>query len=91
VTRELPTPHELRCWPEPFAAIVAGRKRFEWRYNDRDYRVGDLLLLREFSPDTDSYTGRQSLQLVTYVLYKDFGMPAGYVCMSIDPVPQAPP
>jgi len=32
--------HELKTWPEPFAGILAGRKRYEIRKNDRGYAVG---------------------------------------------------
>ena len=39
--------HELKCHPHFFAAIAAGKKTFEIRRNDRDYRVGDVLDLRD--------------------------------------------
>ena len=42
--------HELKIWPEPFAAVRDGRKRYEVRRNDRDYRVGDVLVLNEYIP-----------------------------------------
>lgn len=51
--------HRLKCWPEFFAAIVAGTKTFEIRENDRDYKVGDALTLAEFIPhETCGGTGR---------------------------------
>lgn len=79
--------HALKCWPEPYQAMVDGRKRFEFRYNDRDYRVGDVLSLREYKPSTDEYTGREISMQVSYVLTKDYGIPSGYVVMSLEPVP----
>lgn len=42
--------HELKCWPESFEAIATGVKTFEIRKDDRGYRVGDYLLLREWKP-----------------------------------------
>ncbi|ANL35319.1 DUF3850 domain-containing protein [Rhizobium phaseoli] len=51
------TEHILKCWPDEFQAIRAGRKPFEYRKNDRDYKVGDTLLLREFDPAGGFYTG----------------------------------
>lgn len=42
--------HELKCWSESFVGIVDGKKRFEYRKDDRQYEVGDLLQLKEFVP-----------------------------------------
>lgn len=47
-----PITHVLKCHPAPFAASIAGVKPYEVRYLlDRDFRVGDDLLLREWNPD----------------------------------------
>jgi hypothetical protein len=42
--------HELKCWPEFFQAILDDRMRFNLRRDDRDFRVGDRLLLKEWDP-----------------------------------------
>ena len=42
--------HSLKCWPEFFHQTFHGRKRFELRRNDRDFKVGDELLLKEWDP-----------------------------------------
>jgi hypothetical protein len=42
--------HELKTWTEFFQAVKSGAKTFEIRENDRDYKVGDVLWLREFLP-----------------------------------------
>ncbi len=46
-----PMDHDLKCWPDPFAEVKAGNKKFEWRYNDRDYAEGDRVTLYEYDPD----------------------------------------
>lgn len=45
-----PQQHKLKCWPEFFIVVQGGLKNFEIRKNDRDYKVGDELVLQEFSP-----------------------------------------
>ena len=40
--------HSLKILPEHFNAVVSGNKKSEIRYNDRNYRVGDILSLREW-------------------------------------------
>jgi len=35
------------------------------RAGDRDFRVGDLMLLREFGPEADAYTGREQTVQIT--------------------------
>jgi hypothetical protein len=42
--------HELKTWPECFQAIKRGQKTFDIRENDRNFQVGDILVLREFKP-----------------------------------------
>lgn len=75
--------HELKTWPEPFAAIVDGRKTFEYRKSDRAFEVGDLLELREYDPETEDYTGAWVLARITYIMPGgQFGIPEGYCVMS---------
>lgn len=79
--------YELKTWPREFEAAADGRKRFEYRRNDRDFRVGDVLLLREWSPLSVDYTGAQMAVRVTFILFgPDHGVPDGFVVMSIDTV-----
>ena len=49
--------HELKILPEYFGAVSLREKTFEIRKNDRDYHVGDTLVLKEW--DGEKYTGRQ--------------------------------
>jgi hypothetical protein len=79
--------HDLKCWTIPFAATESGKKRFEFRKNDRGYEVGDTLVLRLWDPSTGSYRPYiHALELhlhVTYIAHgPDFGIPEGYCIMS---------
>jgi hypothetical protein len=49
--------HHVKSWPQYFKPIKAGFRTHELRRNDRDYNVGDLMVLEEFDPATKGYTG----------------------------------
>jgi hypothetical protein len=78
--------HELKTWPGPFQAVRDRVKRFEWRLNDRDFAVGDTLVLREWDQRARRYTGEAEAHRVTYILTEGFGIPDGYCVMSIEPL-----
>jgi hypothetical protein len=66
--------HELKTWPKYFAAVRSGQKRFEIRRNDREFAVGDILVLREFDPESDTYTGQAEERQITFLLSEeDYG------------------
>lgn len=58
---------ELKIWPEPFKAILNGRKRYEVRKTDRDFRIGNIIMLREFLPKKEQYSGEFFLGKITYI------------------------
>lgn len=64
--------HFLKCYPGYFNAIVSGNKTFEVRLNDRDFEVGDILILMEYMENSidpiASYSGRAVARKVSYML-----------------------
>lgn len=74
--------HELKILSEYYNQIQLYNKTFEIRKNDRDYRVGDKLLLKEW--DGTSYTGREKQVDVIYILNNVEGLVPGDVIMAID-------
>lgn len=60
--------HELKCWPDFFTPIADGSKTFDLRYNDRRFKVGDKLHLREYDDRKGTYTGREVTRRITYIL-----------------------
>ncbi|WP_224219333.1 DUF3850 domain-containing protein, partial [Streptococcus agalactiae] len=59
-----------------------GTKTFECRYNDRDFKVGDELLLREYDPQK-GYTYRCIVRKITYILSDFIGLKDGYVILGV--------
>lgn len=76
--------HELKIWEEYFEEVFMGRKTFEIRRNDRDFKKGDTLILQEWDRHKETLTGRKLARNVTYVFEGgSFGVEKGFVVMSI--------
>lgn len=87
--------HKLKIWPEYYNEILTGKKTFEIRKTDKDYKVGDTLYLQEYNPKAKTenrdwgYTGNEMQVEVTYILTDDnpFINIDGFVIMSIAHLP----
>ena len=71
--------HNLKIAPEFFKDVVNGSKMFEVRFNDRGFKVGDILILEEF--DDKGYTGKLIACEITYVLDDIRYCKKGYVVL----------
>lgn len=96
-----PMVHDLKCWPDPFEAMLDGSKPYEIRRADRDYRVGDTLWLREWNPCDDytgpndgvrklimphGYSGREVRREITYITEGgEWGLPADLCVLGLSP------
>ena len=88
-TRVVATTHELKIAPEHFEEQSAGTKLFELRADDRGFKAGDSLRLREYA--NDSYTSREVTRLVVGLLRgPTLGLSEGWVILSTAPQWQAP-
>ena len=75
--------HELKIMPEYFQAVWNGSKTFEVRRNDRDYQVGDMLVLLEWDTEKNEWTGSGVCKRVTYILDAPEFVKEGYVIMGL--------
>jgi len=76
--------HKLKTRPEYFQAVKEGRKPFELRKADRPYSVGDTLLLQEYDPEKQEYTGDFLHAEVIYRLDDTrFGLQEGYCILGL--------
>jgi len=84
--------HELKTDPIPFEAAIQGNKPFELRLNDRDYQVGDIVILNEtqFSCEEMAegsplvFTGRSLKRIITDVR-EGYGLKDGYCVLGLKP------
>lgn len=75
------TEHNLKTWPEYWQAVRDGTKTFEIRQNDRGFKAGDRLILQEWEPGREAYTGRYLAVEVTYIT--TFQQKTGFVVLGI--------
>ena len=59
--------HELKCWPRYFERLLDGTKTFEVRKDDRGFKTGDVLWLREWEPGGRGFTGRSLSKRVVFI------------------------
>ena len=72
------TVHRLKIYPEYFSEVKKRNKNFELRKDDRNFKVGDKVVLSEF--DGNCYTGDGVTRTIKYVLRncKEWGLEDGY-------------
>lgn len=62
-----PEIHRVKSWVHLFQAFVRGEKMHDLRILDRDYQVGDILVLCEYDKQQEEYTGREAEAEITYI------------------------
>jgi hypothetical protein len=83
--------HPLKTDPEVFEAVLIGLKKYEIRFNDRGFRVGDELCLSETKFTGEEmkagkplvYTSRTVNKTISHILHGPiYGLKEGWVIMS---------
>jgi len=73
--------HELKTVNPFFTDIWNGIKSFEVRLNDRNFKVGDSILLKEYS--LNGYESREILCKIIYFFSGHLMLKKGYVVLGI--------
>lgn len=73
--------HYIRLAATYYDDVATGKKSFELRKNDRDYKTGDILEMNEFTEGRN--TGRVIRCRVTYMLEGYTGLTDGYCILGI--------
>ncbi len=73
--------HNLKIDPRFFSQAVTERKAFEVRKNNRNFKTGDIVILKEYY--NGFFTGNECKFFIGFIL-KDFpGLEDGYICFSL--------
>lgn len=77
--------HELKILRKYFLDIMYEHKTFEIRKNDRDFHVGDKLILKEWNPYQSRYTGNYTEATVDYIHHGngEYGLAEGYCVLAL--------
>ena len=84
------TIHKLKLSADYYDDSASGVKTFEIRKNDRNFKVGDILELREWVwsalEGKGAYTGNVHWKIITYILEDEAFLKEGYVCIAVSPI-----
>ena len=84
------TTHKLKLNTDYYDDSARGVKTFEIRKNDRNFKVGDILELREWVwsglDGQGAYTGNVYWKIITYILEDKAFLKEGYVCIAVAPI-----
>jgi hypothetical protein len=75
--------HQLKIYPQYFIELVLGLKKVEVRLNDRNYQERDLLILNEWCPIMQKYTGNIQVRKIDYIIKDVAGLATDYVILQI--------
>lgn len=82
--------HKLKLNADYYKDSANGIKTFEIRKNDRNYKVGDILELREWIWSSldgkGTYTGDVHWKIITYIFSDLEYLPKDYVLLAVSPV-----
>lgn len=77
--------HELKTWEPYYTDVFMGHKNFELRKNDRNFKVGDKVILKQYDPIKKEYSGKNLARTIIYILEGgSLGLEEGYVILNIE-------
>lgn len=74
--------HNLKIDPLYYKDVCCRVKKFEVRKNDRDFKVGDKLVLMEYKHG--NLTGYHTNRIITYILDDSKFLTEGYVVLGME-------
>lgn len=74
--------HELKTINPYFNDVWGGIKNFEIRKNDRDFKINDWIVLKEYDSEKNIYSGREITVYITYILNDFHAIKENYCIIS---------
>lgn len=76
--------HKIKCFQDRFIPIKMGKCKVDIRFNDRNYKIGDILILQEGYPSINEfiYTGNTITAEITHS--STYGVKDGFVALSLE-------
>lgn len=75
-----PATHYTKCINPYFSEVWNEIKKAELRFNDRDYKVGDIVFQQEYFTNIEYFSGAEIKMRITHVL-KDYPALSPGFCM----------
>lgn len=78
--------HELKTIPPYYQAVEEGLKNWDLRKDDRDFKVGEFVRLKEYDPVKKVYSGHYLIFRISYILRNapKFGLKEGYCILTLE-------
>jgi len=76
--------HELKITVKYFNDVYYGVKKFEVRFNDKNFKISDILLLKEFDTINQEFTERSICKNIIYILDDPKFVKDGFIIMGIE-------
>lgn len=86
--------YNVKSWVSFFQAFKRGEKKHDMRdLTDRNYKVGDILVLEEYDPFKGEYTGDKMTMKITYITsretpcaFSSAALDRNFCILSLEPV-----
>ncbi len=86
--------YNVKSWVPFFQAFKTGAKKHDMRdLKDRNYKVGDILILEEYDPFKGTYTGDAMKMKITYITsretpcaFSSAALDSNYCILSLEPI-----
>lgn len=76
--------HHLKTINPYFQQVWSGKKKAELRFNDRNFQVGNTIVLQEYLDGSMEFSGREIVGTITNILENapQFGLKEGFCLIS---------